>query len=678
MKKNMILQLISAGVFILAYLFMFTPGRPAFDFEIRVGENLPEGIVSPVEFDVPLPEEEYEQKKDETAALVPVYLRSDPDIERNVEESVFSYLQSQVEDSMFVQEVARKLATMYEKGVFDLGMIRQVYSGEHAVLVSDSSETLITLASLHHLEEVGDDLTLTLRGGRVSWSVIGSSVMLLEPNIILDTPARSRAIEFAVEMVSSVDTTLYPGDTLITPGGVVTDQSMRMLEALRQSDSGLTTSRRMRYLAGRALLVIGLSLLGLFYVRDQMKDTWTESRKFLLLATIWLPSLAATGLIWMFLRTVYGPLLGSFVTLGAALTSIFFDRRHATVITMLFALALGAVHPHPFTFVLITFTSGTLAAYFVWDLRRRSSVPRSITAASVGGLLAWGVMVLLTSDELGGQWLGTALELVLAPVIGVGVATSVLLPLEKAFGVYTVLAIDEVKDRHHPLLEQLSRKAMGTWQHSQAVADLASEAARAIGADTDLAEAGGLFHDIGKMNAPEFFIENLETGTKNPHESMSTLESAGIIIEHVRDGVEMARKHRLPDSLVSVIEQHHGDCTTRYFLEKARGLASDSASVDTSFYSYKGPKPETTEAAIVMMADSVSSAVQALREITPEKVTETVKRIIEEKDNEGQFDECHITRAQIRKVGEVFLQVLRGRFHERVIDYPHGSNEPDA
>jgi len=345
---------------------------------------------------------------------------------------------------------------------------------------------------------------------------------------------------------------------------------------------------------------------------------------------------------------------------------------------MFFALALGAAHPHPFTFVLITFTSGTLAAYCVWDLRRRSSVPRSITAAAAGGLLAWGAMVMLTSGELGSQWLGTTLELVLAPVIGVGVATSVLLPLEKAFGVYTVLAIDEVKDRHHPLLEQLSRKAMGTWQHSQAVADIASEAARAIGADTDLAEAAGLFHYVGKMNAPEFFIENLEPGAKNPHESISTLESASIIIEHVRDGVEMARKHHLPDSLVKVIEQHHGDCTTRYFLEKARDLAGGDESVDVSFYSYKGPRPETTEAAIVMMADSVSSAVQALRDVSPEKVNETVKRIIEEKDNEGQFDECHITRAQIRKVSEVFLQVLRGRFHERVIDYPHGNTESDG
>jgi hypothetical protein len=676
-RRSLLLPLVTAALFMVAYLFLFSAGRPVFDYEISVGESMPDGIVSPVEFDVPLPDEEYEQRKNETAALVPVYLRFDQGVADEVSASVSTYLITQLEDSTFVREVVRNLDAMYEKGVFDLEMVRQVYSGDDAVLVSDTTETLISLASLHHLDEVGDDLTLTLRGGGVSLTVIGTSVMLLEPDVVLDIPARSRAIEEAVQVVSPVDTTLFPGDTLIAPGGIVTEQTVRMVEALRQADSGLTTSRRMRDIVGRTLLVAGLLILGIMYIRDQMKETWDETRKFLLLGTIWLPAMVATGLVWALLRSIYGTPLGSLVTLGAALTSIFFHRRHAVFITALFAFALGSAHPHPFTFVLVTFASGALAAHYVWDLRKRSSVPRSITAAVVGGLAAWGVMVVLTTGELGSRWLGTVLELVIAPMIGVGVATSLLLPLEKTFGVYTVLAIDEVKDRHHPLLEQLSRKAMGTWQHSQAVADLASEAARAIGADADLAEAGGLFHDVGKMNAPEFFIENLEPGAQNPHESMSPLESARVIIEHVRDGVEMARKHRLPDSLVRVIEQHHGDSRTLYFLEKARSQAAAGETVDASRFSYGGPRPESTEAAIVMMADSVSSAVQALRDVSPEKVTETVKRIIEEKDSEGQFDECHITRAQIRKITEVFLQVLRGRFHERVVDYPHGSTESD-
>ncbi len=677
MKKNLILPVISIAVYITVYLLLFSPGRPMIDFDISLGESLPEGIISPVEFDVPLPDDEYQLRKEDAAALVPVYLERDFSVFPDLSEEVFTYLSQQLDDSLFVDGVLGKLSGMYEKGVFDLAHVRQVYSGDEAVFLTDSSESLIALTSLHHLEEVRNDLSLTLGGGGVSRSVIGASVVLLLPNVITNEPARNTAIDVAVEMVSSVDTILYPGDTLIPPGGVVTGSTLRILKALRESDSELSSTQRMKYLAGRALLMAGLALMALIYVSDQMKRTWRERNRLLLLGVIWLASLAATGLVWLLIRGAYSSPYGSLVTFGSALTSIFFNRKHALFFSMLFALALGGAHPYPFTFVLITFVSGSLAGYFVWDLRRRSSVPRSISAAAVGSILAWAAMALLSSGSEGNVWWSSVIELVIAPVIGVGAATSVLLPLEKAFGVYTVLAIDEVKDRHHPLLEKLSERAMGTWQHSQAVADLASEAARAIGADADLAEAGGLFHDVGKLKAPEFFVENQSPDEGNPHESMGAEESAKVIIAHVIDGVELARKHNLPDSLIRVIEQHHGDSTTRYFLEKARKLAENPDDIDISLFSYNGPRPESTEAAIVMLADSVSSAVQALPETSPEAVSSTVKRIIEEKDVEGQFDECHVTRANLRKIGETFLSVLRGRYHERVTDYPHGAEESD-
>jgi putative nucleotidyltransferase with HDIG domain len=221
---------------------------------------------------------------------------------------------------------------------------------------------------------------------------------------------------------------------------------------------------------------------------------------------------------------------------------------------------------------------------------------------------------------------------------------------------------------------------MGTWQHSQAVADLAAEAAKAIGADSQLAEAGGLFHDIGKLVKPSYFIENIRfmgENRANPHDELTPLQSARMIISHVEDGVRLAREHRVPAPIVDMIAQSHGTTSARYFLEEARREAINPDDVDVADFSYEGPPPQSREAALVLLADSVESAVKAIASPSAESIAETVQDVIEGRDDEGQFDECNITRADLRTVEETFVQVLLSRYHERVTDYP-GASDADG
>ncbi len=355
---------------------------------------------------------------------------------------------------------------------------------------------------------------------------------------------------------------------------------------------------------------------------------------------------------------------------------MFTNRRHAAVFSFLFAVLTSAFHPHPYSNLILTTVTGSVVAFTGWDLRRRNAVPVSVAIASSAGLAALAACRLLDVGISGTPpWIGI-LETILSPVAGAG-AAYVLLPVFEKFGVSTVRSIEEAKKRDHPLLLDLSRWAMGTWQHSQHVADLASEAARAIGADPVLAEAGGLFHDIGKVNDPRHFIENLPPETPNPHDLLHPMESAARLRAHVAEGVRLAKKFRVPAPVIEIIEQHHGRTVMKAFYEKARRAfenSSDQGAEPPSEddFRYSGPLPRTREAAIIMLADAVESATKNLSGEAPEVIEGIVREVIDDRDIDGQLDDCQLTRGNLTVILRTFLQVLQGRFHERVKDYPHG------
>lgn len=670
-------------VFILAYLYMFTPVRAVIDFEVENGTVLYEGIVSPVEFSVPMTQKDIEIRQVEAAAGVPVYLEYRHSVWPDVALELRAGLNQVIADSVFLEGVIREIGTVYERGVVDFDSIRAVYTGEDAVLRKDSLERVDRLGQLgiRTLEETRNTLSDLLENSGVIIDNLPDDSALLAvivPNITVDMERRNQFVQAVQEQISMVDTVISAGDTLVPPGGTVTTRTLQYLSALRESEETWLSQKKYIYLIGRLMLILLLLLLVMQYTRDQMPEVCTNSNQILLLATVWIISLAGTGLIWRILGNIFNTSYASLVTFGAALTSIFFNRRHAVFFTLIFAFTIGIGQPHPYSCTLVIFISGILTSFAVWDIRKRSSVTRGISLAASGGVAAFIIMHFLDKSAGTTPLQVGILEIIISQVIGIGSATALLAGFESVFHMSTGLAIREAIDRQHSLLLELSRKAMGTWQHSQAVADLAAEAAVAIGADAQLAEAGGLFHDIGKLAAPEYYIENLmySGGRKhNPHNDLEPIESAIIITAHVRNGVKLAREHKVPEPIINIIAQSHGTSKVKYFLEKARSMkGSDPELVDPDDYAYDGPLPKTREAAIVLIADSVESAVKALRNPDPAVITEIVKQIIAEKDREGQFDECHLTRPDMRTIEGALIQVLVGRFHERVQNYPYENN----
>ena len=261
--------------------------------------------------------------------------------------------------------------------------------------------------------------------------------------------------------------------------------------------------------------------------------------------------------------------------------------------------------------------------------------------------------------------------------MGMGIAAGIIaaffcigtLPLwEAAFGLVTPMKLLEIANPNQPLLKRLLLEAPGSYHHSIIVGNLAESAAEAIGANVLLARAGAYYHDIGKLSRPYFFGEN-QVGTENPHDSISPELSTRIITAHTRDGLALAREHRLPAPIQDAIVQHHGTTMVSFFYHKKMESAENKDEVDIRDFRYEGPKPQTREAAILMLADSVEAAVRSLNKPTPQKVEELIRGIIKGKMTDGQMTDCPLTLRDMETIVKAFKSTLNGVFHER-IEYP--------
>jgi hypothetical protein len=338
----------------------------------------------------------------------------------------------------------------------------------------------------------------------------------------------------------------------------------------------------------------------------------------------------------------------------------------SAAITLVSAIALG--YGLSESVVMLAATAG--AILLLGRVRSRSKLLSvGFLAAAVAALTTLGVGV------LEGTPIGRTLYLawlVSVWAIIAGALMTCLLPLvEKVFNVQTDLSLIELGDPSHQLLQELIRRAPGTYNHSITVASLAEAAAEAIGARGLLVRVGAYFHDIGKMLKPGYFAENQGQGD-NRHRSLVPAMSTLVIIAHVKDGADLARQSKIPESIIDFIQQHHGTTLVEYFYRQAsesKKSNPDGAEVDESSFRYPGPKPQTKEAGILMLADAVESASRVLVEPTPSRIESLVEDISRKRLLDGQFDECGLTLEEVRKIGDSLVKSLTAVYHGRV-KYP--------
>jgi cyclic-di-AMP phosphodiesterase PgpH len=350
------------------------------------------------------------------------------------------------------------------------------------------------------------------------------------------------------------------------------------------------------------------------------------------------------------------------------LTTLLFNRLELSLlITLASSVTVASIVGNHLHLGVLFFASGLLSSMLVLNARKRMTI---IRAGFVVGIVQAALLVfidnfwILPKEVYLRSYAVLAANGIVSSIIVLGV-----LPLfEYLFKTITNISLLELADFNHPLLLKLSLEAPGTFHHCLIVGNLSEAACNAIKANALLARVGAYYHDIGKLNKPEYFSEN-QGLTDSKHDTLAASMSKLVIINHTKEGVELARKYRLNPRITDFIEQHHGKSLVYYFYRRALENLEEDEAVKEEGFRYPGPKPNTKETAVVLLADSAEAATRAMKEHNPARITELVHKIINNKFIDGQLDECELTLKDIEKISEVFIRLLSSIYHYR-ITYP--------
>jgi putative nucleotidyltransferase with HDIG domain len=410
---------------------------------------------------------------------------------------------------------------------------------------------------------------------------------------------------------------------------------------------------------GVALIVLLLAASAA-YLRRYQPDIWAQDR----LLVMWSLALVLTVGLARVLATRVNPYLIP-IAACSVLIAVLLHPRVALYTAAVVSLLVAIVASGDVRFGLVTFVGSTAGVYGLKRLVHRTDLMLAgiwVAAANVLGIVAVHLMDQLPSypNLVADVTSGAANGLI------VGMLTIGALPyLEQAFHLVTPLKLLELGNPSHPLLRRLQVEAPGTYHHSLLVANLAEAAAEAIGSDSLLVRVGAYYHDVGKIRRPVFFVEN-QAGLENPHDKMTPSLSVLTLLSHVRDGLDFAREYGLPPAVADFIPQHHGTNLITYFYHRA---LQQGDAVSEQAFRYEGPRPQRKETAIVMLADAAEGAARALPRPVPDRIEQTVRRIIREKLDDGQLDECDLTFRDLDVIARTFTRLLATMFHPR-IEYP--------
>jgi putative nucleotidyltransferase with HDIG domain len=355
-----------------------------------------------------------------------------------------------------------------------------------------------------------------------------------------------------------------------------------------------------------------------------------------------------------------------FLPAASMLFTIIFDSRMGFYCTVILALIAGALRGNDYTFATMNMIAGGLSVYTVRDIKNRSQIFRSFLIILLGytlSIIAFGLERFAPVDSMLVEFAFAGSNALISPVLTYGV----LIFFEKLFNITTDLTLLELSNYDRPLLKDLARKAPGTFNHSMTMGTMGETAAERIGANPMLARVGAYYHDIGKTIIPQNYVEN-QLDNQNVHENLTPEESAQLIVSHVEEGIQLGKDNNLPQEILDFIPMHHGTTTMTYFYERAKKLYGEDK-VIINDYRYPGPKPDSKETAIIMLADGCESAVRSIEEPDSDKVENVIDGIFKSRIDDGQLEESPLTYSDITKMKEAFLSILLGQHHRR-IRYP--------
>ena len=487
----------------------------------------------------------------------------------------------------------------------------------------------------------------------------------LEHNITYDKLASDALLENDLKNINSTYGLIVAGQIIVSKGELVTTERYQKLLSLKQKYEGKEWNLLAYYLVllGQIILV-GLSLLILFlFIKQYRLEVLNSTTKIsMILSVILLMVVIASLVLSLDINHIY---IVPFC-IGPLILKAFFDNRIALFTHLITILIIGFIVPNAFEFVFLQLIAGIVSILSVLKMYKRSQLFMSVAKV----IAVYFVIYISLSITHDGSLISLDISVLIQLAIS-GALTLFAYPIiflfEKIFSLVSDVSLLELTDTNSVLLRRLSDEAPGTFQHSLQVANLAEMGALEIGANALLTRAGAIYHDIGKLKNPMYFIEN-QSSNLNPHDEIEFDESAEIIISHVLDGIEIAKDNNLPDELIDFIRTHHGTTTVQYFYKQ---FIADfpKEDIDVKDFTYPGPKPFSKETAILMMCDSVEAASKSLKEPTSSKIDNFVENIINKQKDDGQFLNANITFKEIESIKKVLKRKLANIYHLR-IEYP--------
>ena len=492
----------------------------------------------------------------------------------------------------------------------------------------------------------------------------------IRPNLQYDSITSENMRQNLLSSISLTQGMVQQGEKIIDTGEIVSDRTYQILESLRRTVKEQNISHRQSLTStiGIAAYIIFLIILFVLYLHTYRRKLLDNLRNILFFSILMgiiigisflVLQHAAVGFIYL-IPFAWVPII----------TRVFYDSRTAIFIHLITIFIVSIAAPAPYIFISIQVIAGIVAVISLRDMTQRAQLAQTaLFLFLIYSIIYTATTMLVTGDIMNVEYryyIYFAINAVL-----VICAYGLIFLFERTFGLVSNITLVELTNVNSNLMLEFAEKAPGTFQHSLQVSNLATEAAKRIGAKVLLVRTGALYHDIGKMAHPEYFIEN-QTG-HNPLQSMPYAEAAKVIIEHVTDGERIARKHRLPEVIIHFIKSHHGTSVTRYFYNSAVNQAKEQGKtaqdVRKEDYAYPGPKPHSKEAAILMMADAIEARSRTLKELTEDSISAMVDQMIDAQVADGQFAETKLSFKDLEDIRIVFKQKLIEINHHR-ITYP--------
>jgi putative nucleotidyltransferase with HDIG domain len=654
----------------------FLPKQPRFRYEFEKGEIWKnKDLISPFNFAILKTNPQVDtDKKDALNNVLPIYTINKYLI-NDVEEAYLNEFDvkwrssalPEDEKEMYRQSSFKLLKSIYDKGIIAINAKHQKGSQNYDFSLLDnnvsrsvSSQDVFTVqTALDYFKDNFQSVNL-----KVKEVIVNLVEDHLQPNIIFNEKLTGIVQENAINSLSTTRGMVQKGELIIAKNNVIDDEIYQKLQSFKEiyeAQSKTIGDSSLVYF-GQILLVGFNVCLLMVFLHLFRKDIFADNRQLSLILLVTTTMLLA--LSWA-IKLNLPSLYYIPYCIVPIIIRILFDTRLALYLHLLVILIAGFFVPNSFEFVYYQVTAGMVAIYSIRNLVKREQLLLSALFILTAYFISFVGIALLREGSIGQiEWLNFV-PFIVSVLLSL-LAYPLIYAFERLFGITSDVALIELTNTNNKLLRELAFKAPGTFQHSLQVANLAEAAIFKIGGNSLLVRAGALYHDIGKIENPQYFIENQNTGL-SPHDKLPYEQSAQIIIKHVHKGIEITRRHQLPESVIDFIRTHHGNTRVDYFYQSFLKNSPEKF-VDENIFRYPGPIPFSKETGVLMLADSVEAASRSLKNPDAQSINDLVERIIDYKLEQNQLDNCDITLKDLETIKLIFKTMLMSIYHVR-IDY---------